>query len=119
MINLIHLMYTLEISILVAFSVKILAFVAVKKYCIHRKNLLDHQAMAEMETRHYNIERRNKQVVLPSSSDVSTVGLVISTSWLLIGHYCQVMQFHWSSIYVLLKKILLRKNKNNGKKKYT
>ena len=101
-------------------SVKILAFVAVKKYCIHRKNLLDHQAMAEMETRHYNIERRNKQVVLPSSSDVSTVGPVISTSWLLIGHYCQVMQFHWSSIYVLLKKKkLLRKNKNNCKKLYT
>ena len=66
----------------------------VKRSFINRKNLSDRHAMAEMETRHYNIERRNKQVVLPSSSDVSTVGTVISTLWLLIGQYGKFMQFH-------------------------
>lgn len=52
----------------------------------YRKNEADRQALSEMETRHYNIERRNRQVVLPSSSDVSTVGQVISNS----------LASHWS-----------------------
>ena len=47
-------------------------------------------------------------MVLPSSSDVSTVGPVISTLWLLIGQHYTLLSFHWIIIHLhFFKRIII------------